>query len=66
MGVLPRFFIYSFLERGEDKEKERERNINVWLLLTRLILGTWPTTQARALTGNQTGDPLVCSPHAGH
>ena len=24
--------------------------------------GTWPTTQACALTGNQTGDPLVCRP----
>ena len=23
------------------------------------LLGTWPTTQARALTGNQTSDPLV-------
>ena len=26
-------FIYSFLERGEEKEKERERNSNVWLPL---------------------------------
>ena len=26
-------FIYLFLERGERKEKERERNINVWLPL---------------------------------
>ena len=24
--------------------------------------GTWPATQACALTGNQTGDPLVCRP----
>ena len=24
-------FIYLFLERGERREKERERNINVWL-----------------------------------
>ena len=23
------------------------------------LLGTWPTTQACALTGNRTGDPLV-------
>ena len=53
-------FIY-FLERGEGKEKERERNINVWLLLCPL-LGTWPTTQACALTGNPTGDPLVQRP----
>ena len=41
-------------------EKERERNINVWLPLTHPPLGgTWPTTQACALTGNQTSDPLV-------
>ena len=25
-------------------------------------LGTWPATQACALTGNQTGDPLVRRP----
>ena len=42
--------------------RERERNTNVWLPLVRPLLGTWPTTQACALTGNQTGDPLVCSP----
>ena len=52
-------FIYLFLERGEGREKERERNINVWLPLTHSLLGTWPATQACALTGNWTGDPLV-------
>ena len=52
--------IYLFLERG--RERESERNINVWLPLTHPILGTWPETQACALTGNQTGDPSVCSP----
>ena len=52
-------FIYLFLERGEGREKERERNINVWLPLTCPLLGTRPTTQVCALTGNQTGDPLV-------
>ena len=40
-------------------EKERERNINVWLPLTRPLLGTWPATQAGVLTGNQTGEALV-------
>ena len=40
-------------------EEERERNINVWLTLTRPLLGTWPTTQACALTGNRTGNPLI-------
>ena len=46
-------FIYLFLKRGEGKEKERERSINVWLPLTHPMLGTWFTTQACALTGNQ-------------
>ena len=31
----------------------------MWLPLTRPLLGTWPTTQVCALTGNQTSDPLV-------
>ena len=50
---------YLFLYTGEGNEKERERIVNVWLLLMHPLLGTWPTTQARALSGNQTGDPLV-------
>ena len=41
-------------------EKERERNINMWLVLEYPLLGIWPATQECALTGNQTGDPLVC------
>ena len=59
-------FIYLFLERQGGKEKERERNINVWLPLVRPQQGTWPAAQASALTGNQTGDPLVHSPHSIH
>ena len=55
-----KYFIYLFLDRREGKEKERERNINVWLPLEHPLLGTWPTTEACALTGNQTGDPFVC------
>ena len=53
---------YLFLDRGEGREKERERNMNVWLPLVCPLLGTWPATQARVLTSNRTGDPLVCSP----
>ena len=45
------------LERGEGKEKE-ERNINVWLPLQCPLLETWPTTQARVLTGNRTYNPF--------
>ena len=52
-----KYFIYLFLERGEGREKERERNINVWLPLAHPLL----RTQACALTENRTGDPLVCS-----
>ena len=54
--------MYLFLERGEEREKEREKNINVWLPLAHPPLWTWPTAQACALTENQTGDPLVHSP----
>ena len=49
-------FIYLFLERGEGREKERERNIHVWLPLTGPLLGTWPASRACVLTGNQTGN----------
>ena len=52
--------ISLFLDRREGGEKERERSISVWLLLTRPPLGTYTETQACALTGNQTHDPLVC------
>ena len=55
-GIFFKDFIYLFLER----EKERKRNINVWLPLIHPLLGTWSTTQACALTGNWTSDPLVC------
>ena len=46
-------FVYLFLDKGEWKEKERERNISVWLPLMHPLSGPWPATQACALTGNQ-------------
>ena len=52
-------FVYLFLERGEGREKERERNISMWLPLTYFHPGTWPATQTCALAGNWTGDPVV-------
>ena len=55
-----KYFIYLFLERGEGREKEG--NINVWLPLQRPLLGTWPATQACALTRNQTSNPLIHRP----
>ena len=63
-----KYFIYLFtylLEGGEGKEKERERNINVWLPLTHHLLRTWSATQACALTRNLTNDPLVPRPMLG-
>ena len=51
-------FIYLLLDRGEGRGKEKERNINVWLPLVRPPLSTWPETQARTLTRNQTGEPF--------
>ena len=36
---------YLFLENGERREKERERNIHVWLPLTSSLVGIWPTTK---------------------
>ena len=42
---------YLFIFGGEGKEKE-ERNTDVWLPLMCPLLGTWPATQACALTGN--------------
>ena len=47
---LKDFYSFTFLERGEWRKKER-RNINVWLPLVHPLLGTWPATQACALTG---------------
>ena len=49
-----------FLEMG--REGERERNINVWMPLTCLQLEIYAATQTCALTGNWTGNLLVCSP----
>ena len=66
---LLRFFLkilfnYLFIERGKGREKERERNINVWLPIACPQLGTWTTAQAcAALTRNRTGDPLRRSIH---
>ena len=55
-------FIYSFWDRGGGREKERERNTDVWLPLTCPQLETWPETQACALTRNWAGNSLVCRP----
>ena len=56
--VLFLFFrLFVFRDRG--KEEGKERNIDVCLPLTCPPLGTWPATQACALTGNHIGKTLV-------
>ena len=59
---IVQFFLKKilFIFRGERREKEKESNIIVRLPFVRPLLGTWPTAQAGALTGNQTSDFLVC------
>ena len=63
-------FTYLLIFRKKGREGERggekyrcmhEKYIN-WLPLEHTQLGTWTTTQACALSGNQTSDLLVCRP----
>ena len=65
LNVRTRIFIYFFLERGREGEREREKYRCV-VASHMPPLGTWPTTQAYALTKSQTSNPLVCSPHSNH
>ena len=53
-------FICLFFERGEGRETEKETTINVWesihwLPLAQAYPGTWPVTQACALTSGFAG-----------
>ena len=65
-NIFKKYFIHLFLERGEGREEERERNIHVWLPLVCSLLGTWPATQACALTGNQTRTLWFAGWHSVH
>ena len=64
------YFIYLFPERGEGREKEREKGKGeregekhqCVVASCAPLMGTWPTTQACALTGNRTVNPFVCRP----
>ena len=53
-------FVYLFLERGREGEREGERHQCV--VASYPLMRTWPITQAHALTGNRTGNPVVCRP----
>ena len=52
--------LFIYFKREEKGGRKRERDINVWLPLTCPHPGAWPATQAGALTGNETGNSLVC------
>ena len=53
-----RFYLFIFREGKGGRKRERESNINVWLPLMCLPLGTSPAIQICALTGNWTSNPL--------
>ena len=56
-------FTYLFIFReGKGGRKKGRGTSMCGCLLQDPQLGAWPTTQACALTGNQTGDPFVCRP----
>ena len=52
------FYLFIFREKGREGERDGEKYQCV-VSSNAPPLGTWPTTQACALTGNRTGDPLV-------
>ena len=54
-----RVFSLPFFREGK-RGRKRKKNINAWLPFMRPHRGIWPTTQACALTGTRTGDPVVC------
>ena len=54
--------LFIYFQREGKGRREKKRNIHVWLPFTHPLLGTWPATQACALTGNQTSDPVVYRP----
>ena len=57
--------LFIFRERGREGERKGEKYQCVVASYTSTpppTPGTWPTTQACALTGNQTGKPLVRRP----
>ena len=64
MCVCECVILFTFREREKGGSKTgREtsmsgRNID-WLPLACPQMGTWPTTEANALTGDRTGDLLV-------
>ena len=60
--------IYLFIFREGKGGRKRRRGTSMCGCLSRThpLLGTWPETQACALTGNRTSDPLVHRLHSVH
>ena len=56
-----RFYLFIFRQSGREGEREEEKHQCV-VASHVPQLGIWPATQACALTGNQTGNPLVRRP----
>ena len=52
-------FLFIFRQRGRKREREGEKHQCVVAFHAPPYWGPGPATQACALTGNQTGDPLV-------
>ena len=55
-------FLFIFREGEGGRKRGGEISMCGWVLLLFPQLGTWPTTQACALTGNRTSDPLAYRP----
>ena len=54
-----RFYLFIFRERGREGQWGEEKHQCVVASHVPPKLGTWPATQACALSGNRTGDSLV-------
>ena len=60
-SIFFRFHLFIFRQRGREEDREREKHQCV--VASRVTpTGYWPKTQACALTGDPTSDPLVCKP----
>ena len=57
--IFLRFYLFIFSEMGMEGERGGEKHQCVRDTWTSCLSGTWPTTQACALTGNQISDSLV-------
>ena len=59
--IFKRFYLFIFRERRREGEREGEKH---WCVVAshKPPLGSWSATQACALTGNRTSDPLIHRP----